>query len=232
MPADAADTVDIGRHRFETAEDLIASLREKLQRHVEGKQELLAVSAVHAIRDFDAWLAPLGVRLDNAFVRRRGREASHSFAYKVRGDLTTAEVMAIPKRADRTGNPLDVFALVKGRMHMTRTQPPVLALPHGRTEAMTSRCPLSLLVPEAMPDDRKRTLRRLADILGNMPRPYPAACDALRLLAEDLPPPEPAPFAWLGADPPAGAAVQAAGNRLLAHFKREPRAPAAAAATT
>ena len=94
-----------------------------------------------------------------------------------------------------------------------------------------------------MPDDRKKTLRKLADILGNMPRPYPAACDALRLLAEDLPPPEPAPFAWLGADPPVRAAVQATGNqyyehlpdthwRLLAHFKREPRAPAAGAATT
>ena len=104
-------------HRFELPEDLAQLLREKMRSFTLSKSEELFVEVSH-VRDFDAWLKPLGVTLYNAFKSRQGRLAAHSFIYKRRCHLFPRELQDLP--ADRLcgqAHDHDVFALTKGRMH-------------------------------------------------------------------------------------------------------------------
>ena len=131
---------------WETPEEMNALIEEALRPLTEAKKEELIVEEVRHIRDFDTWLGSMGVHLYNAFVTRRGIEASHAFTYKQRADLSAAEVDNMPRRRKRFDeHQEDVFAIVKGRMHMTKTQPPVLAVPH---------CLLAL-IPGKEPRDMK-----------------------------------------------------------------------------
>ena len=97
------------------------------------------------------------MHLYNAFVMRNGTEASHAFTYKVRADLSSTEVNNIPRKRKRFDEHQEgVFAVVKGRMHMTKTQPPVLAIPHCLLAQMPGQVPRCIKAARDMSKDRKK----------------------------------------------------------------------------
>ena len=61
----------------------------------------------------------------------------------------------------------DVFAIVKGRMHMTKTQPPVLAIPHCLLALIPGKEPRDMKRERDMPDNRKQELIKLAGHLDS-----------------------------------------------------------------
>ena len=97
-----------------------------------AKKEELVVEEIGQIRDFDTWLGSMGIQLHSAFVSRSGREASHSFTYKVRADLTVVQLQSMPRRKNKFAKyEEDVFAVAKATCIWSRHSPhPVLAIPH------------------------------------------------------------------------------------------------------
>ena len=141
-------------------------LLEKLQQHVRAKDEKLFAEQLFHVHDFGDWLKPLGVHLSNAFVSREGRSAVHSFTYKVRTDLSTSDVAKLPRSSRRhTAHGEDVFALTKGRMHMTKTKAPVLALPHSSLSSVTTNQPAKLMDFRETKKAQKNELQKLHDQL-------------------------------------------------------------------
>ena len=67
------------RYRFETPEDLVHKMQEVLRDHVASKKEDLYADSVSFVRDFEAWLRPLGITLYNTMMPRAGRPAAHAF---------------------------------------------------------------------------------------------------------------------------------------------------------
>ena len=70
---------------------MIEYLREALRARVARKGEGFKVSWVSGIRDYNAWLNPLQVKLYHAFSNRHGDLAPHSFSFRHRGALTTIQ---------------------------------------------------------------------------------------------------------------------------------------------
>ena len=206
------------RYFWEVPSDLAEQLAQALVEHVRNKGEELDVQLIHDVRDFESWLAPLGITIHNAFVRREGKEASHSFSYKVRTDLSSGEVAALKKRRGVPEHPEDVFAIVKGRMHYTEAQPPVLCLPHGRFSNVVSSSPTKLLERNPLEAGRADKLQKLADTLRSMPEPYTRAADEIeRKLrgGEDEPPPQ---LEWLSEAAEPREAVEPTGNQYFGHL--------------
>ena len=161
-----------------------ALIEEALRPLTEAKKEELIVEEVRRIWDFDTWLGSMGVHLYNAFVTRRGIEASHAFSYKPHADLSTAEVYNMPRRRKRFDeHQEDVFAIVKGRMHMTKTQPPVLAVPHCLLARIPGEEPRDMKGARDMPEQRKQELIKLTGHLDStsgeryekQPKPFVSA---------------------------------------------------------
>lgn len=146
--------------------------------------EALFVDLLPAVRNAWDWLAPAGVELYNAFVRRKSSGASvpHAFTFKLRKDLNEKEMEMMQRashvpgpgvegvegglRGPASGNdPFDVMALVKTFMsdyHLQ--QPPILVLPAARA-CRVAPGP-SALVPRAeVTDRRKQELKVFADVL-------------------------------------------------------------------
>ena len=191
---------------------------------------------VRHIRDFDAWLGAMGVLLHNTFVTRSGVEASHAFTYKTRADLSTTEVNNIPRRRKRFDeHQEDVFAVVKGRVHMTKTQPPVLAIPHCLLALMPGKEPRDMKAARDMPAQRKKDLVKLADQLDSPSgERYEKAARAIRESLGVRAPAEQAPkLEFLSRPPGARMPITHTSNqyyehlpdtswRLLASFRRSP----------
>lgn len=221
---------------WETPEEMNKLIEEALRPLSSAKNEQLIVGEVKHIRDFDSWLDGMGVRIHNAFVTRNGREASHAFTYKVRSDLTAAEVSNIPRKRKRfVEHQEDVFAVVKGRMHMTKTQPPVLAVPHCLVALIDGKQPRNMKAARDMPDARKKELIKLADRLdSNSGERYENAAKAICERLEHHAPAVQAPkLEYLSSSPCARAPVASTSNqyyehlpdtawRLLASFRRNP----------
>ena len=85
---------------WETPKQLNELIKQALAPCIAKKEELI-VEEIGQIRDFDTWLGSMGIQLHNAFVSRGGREASHSFTYKVSSDLTVAQLHSMPRRKKR-----------------------------------------------------------------------------------------------------------------------------------
>ena len=223
------------RQRWEVPADMVQLLQEGLRAHAASKNETLLVQEVQHIRDFDNWLDTLGIRLHNAFVSRQGREASHSFTYKIRADLTPREMAMLPRRAARAAeeHAEDVFAIVKGRMHMTESQPPLLALPHCRLSRVGYPCPDAVMPKHEMPAARVKELEKLATIWEDRhPTGYPQAAQCIRTMLAGGDGAAPPALQWLSGAAPPRAVVAATQNqyyehlpdsawRLLATFKRQ-----------
>ena len=174
---------------WETPEEMNALFAEALRPLTEAKKEELIVEEVRHIRDFDGWLGAMGVHLHNAFVTRKGIEASHAFTFKVRADRSTAEVHNIPRKRKRFDeHQEDVFAIAKGRMHMTKTQPPVLAIPHCLLALMHGKEPKNMKAARDMPNDRQRSWSswqtaltpHLVSATKRQPEPFVSAWEAMR----------------------------------------------------
>ena len=168
---------------WETPMELNELIEKALTPFIVAKKEELVVQEIGKIRDFDAWLGSMGIQLHNAFVSRNGREASHAFTYKVRSDLTVAQMRDIPRRRRRRfeEHEEDVFALVKGRMHMVKTQPPVLAIPHCLLSNVQGLQPLREKAAREIPTDRRKELEKLATRLTtDSAEKYPNAAREIR----------------------------------------------------
>ena len=76
------------RRRFHTPEDLVNELRAIMPRIFENKPEAVSAFELNHVYDFDRWLDEQGSHLYNAYVKRDGVDAPHSFLFKRRHDLT------------------------------------------------------------------------------------------------------------------------------------------------
>ena len=211
-------SVVLRRCSWETPEDLEQHLLEKLKGHVEKKKEEFGVTYVQNIHDFDEWLGSLGITLKGCFVGRQGRLAAHSFVYKVRSDLSHAQAGAVVKRkgAKQQEDPGDVFALTKGRMHMSKWKAPVLCLPVNALSKMTGNAP-----PELARNDVKgpENLRKLAKALvEKMPQPKARAAGKIQSMLDENDGNPAAPLQWLADPPPPRAAVSATTNAYFDHL--------------
>jgi len=173
---------------WETPSELNELIVKALTPSCEAKKEELIVQEIGQIRDFDTWLGSLGVKLYNAFVSRGGKEASHSFTYKVRSDLTGSQLQDMPRKRRRfEEHEEDVFAIVKGRMHMVKTQPPVLALPHCLLSSVQGLQPPQVKEARAIPADRRNELDKLATRLDESADRYPRAAEVIRKRLAGIP---------------------------------------------
>ena len=208
------------RCSWETPEDLVDRLREKMKHHVGSKKEELGVEYVENIRDFDEWLAHLRISLQGCFVPREGRPAMHSFVYKIRADLSPAQMASVknvPGRAKPEETQMDVFALTKGRMYMTEWKAPVLCLPERALQKMTADVPL---MERARKDLKgKDNLKRLEDALREkLVVPKIRAADKIRSFRAEEEGNHPPPLQWLAAEAPPRAAVSVTGNAYYEHL--------------
>ena len=74
----------LGRRRdFQAAMDVSEHLTEALHERVARKGEEFKASWVSGVRDYNAWLNQLQVRLYHAFSNRHGDVAPHSFRFSV-----------------------------------------------------------------------------------------------------------------------------------------------------
>jgi len=208
------------RYRFEIPEDLVRKMEEVLQDHVASKKEDLYVESVAFVRDFTAWLDPLGITLYNSMMPRDGRPTAHAFSMKIRADLSPREIKALgrPRRRGFPDNPEDVFIVCKGRMHMTETHRPILALPHVTLAGVQTTSPQMMLPRNPFEQSQRNKLEELVGVLRRMPKPYPRAAARIeKILGGDLGA-EPGPLMWLQAHAPPRAVVQVTTNAYYEHL--------------
>ena len=156
------------RHKFATPQEFGEQLVKEMGPVVHSKQEELVVEYVKHVRNFDAWLDHLPVHLYGSFMPTKEGPAAHSFVYKTRSDLTMKETNQIPdsrwQRWQRYGrNEEDVFAIVKGRMHLTESHPPRVVLPKSAIPAGFSSVPQQILPlhPVEKPGDLEKLIEFL-----------------------------------------------------------------------
>ena len=100
---------------------------------------------------------------------RQGISAPHSFAYKRRHGLTDAEYLAVSQMAEANADEIDVFCIVKGRMHSLHPNgPPTLVLPRDRLLALLTPAPIHWEAATPFPQKRMDKLLQLADTLEMM----------------------------------------------------------------
>ena len=106
--------------------DVIKYLRVALRERVARKGEEFKVSWVSGIRDYNAGLKPLQVKVYNAFRNRDGALAPHSFSFGHSGALTTAQADTVEDIPGHAGpNALaDVVCCVKEYMRSIDLIPP------------------------------------------------------------------------------------------------------------
>ena len=151
----------LGIGAFETPDELMEYLLEKLRPKFAAKQELVTGTMLTAVRDFKKWLKPLNRTLWNAFANRQQKEAPHTFTFKQGRELTYSEKMWFGDAASRSLGADDVYCSVKTYMHSrTLQQEPVLAIPHGR-ENLVARAPADVVARHPLSLDRVKELLAL-----------------------------------------------------------------------
>ena len=91
------------------------------------------MSQLTHIRDFKAWMDVCHVGPEGCFLSRADIDAPHSFIFKLRMDLSYAELQQLKSNVPRntrrfTLDPLDVFCLAKDFMARAIVGPPILQL--------------------------------------------------------------------------------------------------------
>ena len=155
---------------FQCPADVKKLLQDGLENHISMKGEKLYVEKLDCVRDFSAWLGPLGTELHNAFQTRKGIVAPHSFYFKRRQDLfdDEAKQLSLQRSADFSSHPLDVFVMVKQFMHSKELQqPPLLCIPLTFLNRLNTQLPANLKPRHVVDDDRKRKLGKFAGIFRN-----------------------------------------------------------------
>ena len=203
------------RHRWEVVEDLMGYLDAIVGPHVAQKAEECWVTKLDIVRDFDSWLAPQRVRLYGAFKTRDGFEAPHSFCYKRRVNLLSAERLQVEGQrsavdssraaryagySDSNADPRDVFCCVKTYTRDRRLQQaPALVLPADRCALVPTPAPTQAL-PVAISPERASNLEVLAALYEKEAYGYYRAARSLRALANPVAPTLPPP-GWLDEPP-------------------------------
>lgn len=152
------------RFRFQTPEEFLKLLHQELVNRVAAKGEELVTDVLLGIRDYAAWLAPMGCGLMNAFGTRAGVEAPHAFSFKFRRDLTHADVrdVEIPGVL-QPGHPNDVMCCVKTYMRSAKlSHLPTLVIPNGRDLRVTTPEPLDVKKSYELSDDKVECYLTLA----------------------------------------------------------------------
>lgn len=179
---------------WQTERELLEYLVAQLRMRAAKKGEEVYGVFMNSVRDFASWLAPLAMVLDNAFGTRGGIEAPHSFAFKLRQDLTAAERQELATAPRCPGvwepdSPDDVFCCVKTYMRdMRLQQPPVLACPGARIHLVQGSFPPTIVPRKALSKEALTSALKLADLccheLG-MPRAGAALRDYVYKRAQD-----------------------------------------------
>ena len=124
---------------FQTPEEFLRSVQREVGPRIAARGEVFICERFPAIRNFWSWLAPCGTSLENCFATRDGIETPHSFSFKLRRNLSAADVAAgeadvQTSRAWRAGgDPGDVMCCVKAFMSSTELmQGPVCVLRRER----------------------------------------------------------------------------------------------------
>ena len=199
--------------KVETPDDFRSALQQELEPIARHKGEALVVDEIRHVRDYRAWLsdlkiAPSGCYMAHAGAGSRTRPAAHSFVYKCYCDLLPKELDMIqkPRRASLSAAE-DVYAILKGRMYMTESQPPVLVLPKSKLEAaQLAPLPDQILTPEPPSKEEQGALSKLAAYLDSQAVGLPRAAAAIRerYLSDGSPVPDDVapPLLWLQGQPP------------------------------
>ncbi len=145
---------------FQTPEEMLEHLEPELQARMQGKFERLVCSHLHAVRDFDVWLAALGRRVYNCFGNRFGIEAPHSFTYKLRSNLTRKDHdQGMPE----TGGPGDCYCCTKTYMRSIQLQDvPLRVLGPEHVARLPSTFPTMGVPRHALSVKRVKELRKVA----------------------------------------------------------------------
>jgi hypothetical protein len=146
---------------FQTPDELMEYLLEKLRPKFAAKQELVTGTMLTAVRDFKTWLKPLNRTLWHAFANRQQKEAPHAFTFKQGRELSHSEKMWFGEEASRSLGVEDIYCCVKTYMHSrTLQQEPVLAVPDGRA-SLIGRAPTDVVARHPLSLDRVKELLKL-----------------------------------------------------------------------
>ena len=170
---------------FSTPSELLDLLVKKVKHHIVRRGEQLIAQNITAVRDFAKWLSPIQLTLYNAFQTRGGIETAHSFAYKLRSALSSAECERLQREGklvyDDQGDCGDVFCIVKTYMRdLHNNQEPVLVLPRENIERVQGVAPADAVPHYALSKKRSDELLALAGILLQEAYFLPRAAAALR----------------------------------------------------
>jgi hypothetical protein len=176
------------RHLYETPSQFLALLMEELTAKIAAKGEVLFAEMLPTIRDFTTWLKPCKVSLEGCFGNRFGIETPHAFSFKLRQDLSLADlaVMAegpVPKsRRHREPQGCDVMCCVKAYMRSaTLQQPPVTVLSQERANWVLGRSPVGVVEKHPLSDVQIESYMKLAAACESK-LDMPEAANALRQL--------------------------------------------------
>ena len=179
----------VRRYRFEIAEDLASYMRAFLSPLFMVRGEEVRVTVQHTVRNFKTWLAAQSVVQYGCWGTRDGIEAPHSFAYKLRRDLSAAEkqlVACAPQRPLCHTSPYDVFACIKTYMRDSHLQqPPVCVLPYDRGQRVEPSSPQTGY-SVAMTENRKEQLLAMAAVVDRPLYGYHRAAAEMRSLCQQV----------------------------------------------
>ena len=180
------------RIQFQRPCELCDAIQVAMQNVIHARGEELLVSHLTHIRDFKAWMDVCHVGPEGCFLPREGIDAPHSFIFKLRMDLSYAELQLLESNVPRntrrfTLDPLDVFCLTKHFMSDTVVDPPTLLIPNERFDRLSAAPGVSCDM-KSMSPQRQVELQHLADALEKMSahwengHSYFRAAQELRLL--------------------------------------------------
>ena len=207
----------IRKYHWPTPEEFQRLAQENLASRIAERGEVLLVRGLHCIRDYVSWLEPQKVELYGFWGNRDGFEAPHSFAFKKRSDLSSEELLLLPRQRGVVSTPSDVFFCIKAYMRDKRLQqPPVLILPQVRCDRVIGRP--NTVEPINMSNERANQLEAMATVIERDMYNYHRAARALRDLARSrAAPPLPLP-GWLEEEPVAQAPVVNVSNTYFSHL--------------
>ena len=207
------------RSAWETPGELLEVLGKGLRPRATHVREKILLKKLEAIRDWEHWVAPIGVTLYNTFKSHGNKSTAHSFAYKRYADLTSVERSKVRVRG-RQPVDADAFAIVKGRMHHAASDahPPVLTLRSDKLELLSLPSAVRRQPQCEMSDDRQNNLLKLAEKLDLFQ--YYAGAEAVRSLIsqkdDDLHVPD---IQWLDIEGRARmASMTITGNKYFEHL--------------
>lgn len=212
---------------FQTPAVIMSSLAAGLRERVAARGEDFHTVHLPGVRDFQEWMAPVGVHLHSAFGTREGIEAPHSFTFKLRENLNMEERRQLAQLAEQQirrprrpvdASPGDVMACVKTYLRDTKlSQPPLLVLPSGRAERIPTLQPTGWAPRKPWNDKQIEGYLNLAHLCQEE-FDMPAAATALAALVNARAPTHLPASAWLAAAAPLVAGSEETSNPFFNHL--------------